>query len=431
MHTATAIVGLQYGDEGKGQVVDCLCADHDVVVRYNGGANAGHNVHIGNESFVLHQVPVGALTPGRLNLLGNGVVVTADALLEEIALLTGAGVDLANFRISDRAHLVMPYHLVEERLRHSLASGMLGEQQTLGTTFKGIGPCYADKASRDTAIRVADLYEPERLGLRLEFIVSMKNATLRALAETLGETFTPFDAKHLADICLDWAKKLKPYVGDTSDMLLKQMGAGARILFEGANAALLDVDQGTYPFVTSSNGSVLGIESGVGLAVSNCIQRVGVAKAYMSRVGTGPFVTELHGDDAEKLRKLGHEYGSTTGRPRRIGWLDLPALRHVVTRNGIDSLVLTGLAILASLPTFRICTHYSSAGTDIRNLPASVEALGRCQPVYEDIVVDEPLGSGTDLPGWAMRLVARVNAEVGPVAGVCVGRRRDQIVWLQ
>ena len=328
----------------------------------------------------------------------------------------------------------MPYHLCEENLRSKIATRLLGEDQTLGTTCKGIGPCYADKASRDTAIRIADLFEMKMLKSRLEFILRIKNATLAALAAQLDEPFVPIKHGDLVSLCKEWASRLRPYVCDTSTFLIENFKQGKRILFEGANAALLDIDHGTYPFVTSSNGSTLGITSGTGIPTSMIGKKIGVAKAYMSRVGTGPFVTELFGPQADQLREVGLEYGSTTGRPRRVGWLDLPALRAMVEHNGIDELVITGLAVLTTLDQFQVCTGYTLNGAPVNHVPASVGVIRQLKPVYQQIKVTSHLmvlESSNELSGWVMELIRLIDQSVTHVSAVCIGKRRDQVLWLQ
>ncbi len=425
---STAVIGLQYGDEGKGQIVDLLSGEHDIVVRYNGGANAGHGVEIGNEKYVLHQIPIGVLTPGRINVLGNGVVISPDALIEEITMLRKSGIDLDGLKISNRAHIVMPYHLQEERLRHQLTTDLLGDEKPLGTTFKGIGLCYADKAYRDTAIRIEDLYHPKALAERLKYIVALKNSTLSGLANEVGVDFPPYTVDELLKQLCYWADILKPFVCDTATVLNEE---GVTLLFEGANSAMLDIDHGTFPYVTSSHGSTLGIPSGTGHFPKD-LDKIGVAKMYMTRVGTGPFVTEIFGDLADRIREVGSEYGSTTGRPRRIGWLDLPALRSMVMINDIDNLILTGLFLLSTLDKFQVCTGYRLGGKIITDIPASIEDIQEIEPFFEEFDVDESVHSSEcmdDLPNWALSLVALIEGEVGRVAGVCIGKRRDQVLW--
>ena len=428
---STAVIGLQFGDEGKGQIVDLLAAEHRVTVRYNGGANAGHSVRIANEKFALHQVPVGVLTAGTLNVLANGVVLDVDGLLGELRTLAGAGVEVGdNLRISDRAHLVMPYHLHEERLRDALAQQVLGEARRLGTTFRGIGGSYADKAARDSAVRVGDLFDPDELRIRLGFIVALKNATLAGLATAVGAHFEPNTVDDLFARCMAWAEQIRPFVTDTSSLLNDRLDAGDGVLFEGANAALLDIDHGTYPYVTSSNSSALGITAGTGVSPVRLRRIIGVAKLYTSRVGTGPFVTEMHGAEADALRERGGEYGTTTGRPRRVGWLDLPALTAAVRLNGVTELFLTGLGVLAGLPEVRVCVGYRN-GAPAGTAPTTAQ-LHRMEPIYEvfpgfDTTVAD-CRRMADLPANARALLARVEAEVAPVAGVCVGKGREQVL---
>src|SRR5262245_59663729 len=352
----TAVIGLQFGDEGKGQVVDRLTEDHDVVVRFNGGANAGHSVWIGQERFALHQIPSGILSAGKHCRIGYGCVVEPDSLLQEIAGLRSRGIEVgANLTISARAHVVLPRHIEEDRRRGA----------PLGTTGRGIGPCYADKAYRDRAVRVGDLFEPG-----------------------IGESFGR------------WAEALRPFVTE------EEWPEDRRILFEGAHAVLLDVDHGTYPFVTSSSCTGLGMPAD---------RRVGVAKAYMSRVGDGPFPTEIKDETAERLRALGDEYGTTTGRPRRVGWLDLVALRHAVRAAAVTEIALTGIAVLKELASFGVARAYRLDGQLTTRFPAHAAALGRAEPVIER------------LPN-AEALIKAIESEVAPVHLVAMGRSREELV---
>jgi adenylosuccinate synthase len=352
----TAVIGLQFGDEGKGQVVDRLTGNHDVVVRFNGGANAGHSVRIGNERFALHQLPSGILSPGKLCHIACGCVVEPDGLVEEIEGLRRRGIEIgANLTISARAHVVLPRHVEEDRQRGG----------ALGTTARGIGPCYADKAYRDQAVRVGDLFEPG-----------------------IGKDFGK------------WAEALKPFA--TED----EWPEDRRVLFEGAHAVLLDVDYGTYPFVTSSSCTGRAMPAD---------RRVGVAKAYMSRVGEGPFPTEIAGKAAERLRTVGEEYGTSTGRPRRVGWLDLVALRHAVRAAAITEIALTGIAVLQGLDMFKVAKAYRLDGELTTRFPAHAAALGRARPVIEDV------------PD-ADALINLIDTEVAPVRFVALGRSREELV---
>ena len=324
----TAIVGLQWGDEGKGKIVDLLTAEHDVIVRYNGGANAGHTVVVGSERYALHLIPSGILYPDKECVVGNGVVVDPEKLLQEIDALRARGVRVGdNLRISDRAHVVMPYHkeqdaALEEYLGAKTASAR--GNLSIGTTRRGIGPAYADKIRRSTAIRVGDLLDPDYLRSRLHVICTLRTAEL----EALGVRTAPLDPDALATQYAAFGERLRPHVVDSVYALHDAMLAGRSLLFEGANASLLDIDHGTFPYVTSSNCSTLGIPSGTGVP-GHVIGRVlGIMKAYSTRVGAGPFPTELDNELGQRIRERGREYGTTTGRPRRCGWLDLVAVRY-------------------------------------------------------------------------------------------------------
>jgi adenylosuccinate synthase len=409
-----AVVGLQFGDEGKGQVVDRLAPRDGIVVRFNGGANAGHSVRVGEERYALHQLPSGVLTPGVLGVIAHGAVVDLDGLFEEIDALAARGIRVEErLVVSDRAHLVMPWHLVEDRIRGG----------TLGTTGRGIGPCYADRAARDVAFRVADLFEAPALGGRLAAAVDLKNALLGALAAHRGEPFTPLDPGEIAAFCRRAADRLRPLVADTTALLSDAAAAGRGLLWEGAHALLIDVDHGTYPYVTSSPCTARG---------TGATRVVGVAKAYMSRVGLGPFPTEIDGPEAEELRRRGNEYGTTTGRPRRVGRLDLVALRHAVRAAGATEIALTGLGVLAGLDRIRIAEAYRLDGTETADFPPTAAALERAEPVYEDLPGFEgdlaSARSWEDLPTRARELVARIEATTAPVRHVAVGPKREQLI---
>jgi len=434
-----AVCGLQWGDEGKGQIVDMLTDRFDVVARYNGGNNAGHSVHVGDEKFALHLLPSGVIHPGQLNVIGNGVVVDPTpetGILKEIAGLRERGVDLGeNLRISARAHCVMPYHREEDRLREAAAAapGNGDDAKSIGTTGRGIGPCYADKAHRTTAVRMCDLVDPDMLKRRLARVLPIKAAVLKALAEVSGLQPDLPDADDLLARAMSWGEALRPHVCDTRHLLADAEDAGKRVLFEGANAVLLDVDHGTYPFVTSSSTSPLGIAAGTGLPTYRLTTVLGVAKAYVSRVGGGPHPTEQDNAVGQHLREVGQEYGTTTGRPRRTGWIDLVALRYAAQLAGCTGLVMTGLSVLAGLATLRLCTGYKLDGEILRHYPADAATLERLEPVYDEMPgfagpVDAVRGYD-DLPEAAKAYVDRVESTVGvPVKLVCVGRRRDQVL---
>ncbi len=430
-----AIVGLQWGDEGKGQITDILTPRFDAVARYNGGNNAGHSVYIGDTKLALHLVPSGIAHAGKLNVLGNGLVVDPSpdtGILKEIDQLIAGDIDpTGRLFISERAHVVMPYHRVEDALREAAFTQARDGDENLGTTGRGIGPCYADKIHRTTAIRVGDLLHPDRLRERLPQIVPIKNAILAALAQHTGQDFTPVDPDALIETALTWGDRLAPFIGDTAAMLRDAQADGKRVLFEGANATLLDVDHGTYPFVTSSSTCALGIATGVGIPTTQLTDVLGVCKAYTSRVGGGPHPTEQPGEVGQHLQQKGNEFGTTTGRPRRCGWLDLAAVKYAVELNGITGIALTGLAVLAGLPRLRVAVGYRHQARRLDHYPPDAATLATAQVDYEELPgFDQPLGDlrhYADLPAAARQYVQRVENYVGvPVRVVCVGPKRAQ-----
>ncbi len=433
-----AIVGLQWGDEGKGQIVDLLTSDYDVVTRFNGGNNAGHSVHIGDEKFALHLLPSGITYSDKTNVIGNGVVVDPSpdtGILKEIDRITERGVTIGNnLRISDRAHAVLPYHKVEDALYEAAASKAMGnDSDTIGTTGRGIGPCYADKAYRSTAIRMGDLVDADKLRAKLSKTVPIKNVTLAALAAHVGREFETLTVDGLFDQVSAWGKRLAPHVCDTRRLLFDAQAANKRILFEGANAALLDVDHGTYPFVTSSSTSALGIGTGTGLPPKQLGQIIGVCKSYTSRVGGGPHPTELLNETGEHIRSVGKEFGTTTGRPRRVGWLDLTAVRYTAQLNGCTALVTTGISVLSGIETLKVCVGYTYRGTRLDDFPADADILAEAEPIYQELEgFSETLGELRDydaLPAAAKRYVETIEQFVGvPVRIVCVGPKRSQTI---
>lgn len=436
----TAVVGLQWGDEGKGKLVDILASENDVVVRYNGGANAGHSVVAGGERFALHLVPSGILSPGALSVIGNGVVVDPGRLLEEIEGLEARGVDTSGIRVSDRAHVVLEYHKSEDGLREELLkAGQAGERvgagasQEIGTTRRGIGPCYADKVTRATGVRVGDLLRPEALRKKVEMACRMKQALFEGLASSAGVSWEAFDADAVVAGALEHGERLRDRICDTTYLLHDEIAGGKRVLFEGANATLLDVDHGTYPFVTSSNSCVLGAGPGSGVPGHMLGRVVGVMKAYSTRVGGGPMPTELVDSTGERIRERGREFGTTTGRPRRVGWLDLVALRYSCMVNGVTELAIMLLDVLAGFDELRVCTSYEIDGEQTsRFLPDSSD-LGRAVPVYETIegFGDEITGVTEldELPAGARAYVSRIESELGvPVRWVSVGPDRAQTI---
>jgi adenylosuccinate synthase len=428
----TAVVGLQWGDEGKGKVIDFLTSKHDVIVRYNGGANAGHTVVVGDQRYAVHLIPAGILNHDKKCVIGNGVVVDPEKLLDEIDSLRSRGIEIGdNLKVSDRAHVVMPYHkqhdaALEEQLA-SAASAADGNV-SLGTTKRGIGPAYADKIHRSTAIRVGDLLDRDALGRKLRFICRLRSAELQAL----GVNAPPLDADDLTRRYAVLGSRLSPHICDTTYLLHDLMAEGKSILFEGANACLLDIDHGTYPYVTSSNCSTLGIPAGTGVPGGRIERVVGTMKAYTTRVGAGPFPTEERGPTGDLIRERGHEYGTTTGRPRRCGWLDLVAVRYSVMLCGVTHIACMCLDVLSTLEEVRICTGYrlpDGRVTD-RFIP-DARRLADAQPIFETLpgwseTIDDVSDRG-DLPDNARRYLDRIEEITGVEIGiVSVGPERTQ-----
>lgn len=432
--TATAVVGLQWGDEGKGKIVDMLADRHDAVVRYNGGANAGHSVVVKGERFALHLIPAGILHPGKPAVVGNGVVIDPDWLARELDALHARGVDTSGLVISDRAHVVMPWHKAEDELRERWLSE--GSLEPIGTTKRGIGPCYADKALRGTAIRVGDLLHPETLRQRLPSICKLKSTMLGAISADPGSvTYKP---EVMLDMCLGWGERFRRYIRDTSSLLLDMLEGGKKVLFEGANATLLDVDHGTYPFVTSSTCATLGVPSGCGVPTNSIGNIIGVMKAYSTRVGGGAMPTELVKTDAEKvlgdrIRQVGREFGTTTGRPRRVGWLDLVAVRYSARLNGTTGLSIMLLDVLAGLDELKICTHYEIDGAKADLFIADGYWLARAKPVYRTLAGFggelQKVRRFDELPAGAKAYVETIQETVAvPVKYVSVGPDREQTI---
>jgi adenylosuccinate synthase len=425
----TCVVGLQWGDEAKGKIVDLLTGDHDFVVRYNGGANAGHTVVSDGQTFKLSLLPTGVLRPGVRAVIANGVVVYPPRFLEEAANLRAAGIAVGdNLLLSDHAHVIFPYHIEEERLSESSPSG-----GAIGTTGRGIGPCYQDKVGRTCAVRVGELLYPDNLRARLRVIVERKNRVLRALSPEARS----FDADTICQDYLQHAAALRPHVTDTTRLLLDAVRQGKRILFEAAQGSLLDVDHGSYPYVTSSNSSTAGVWSGSGVPARNLERVVGVVKAYGTRVGNGPFPTELNdGPDGigERIRKTGREYGTVTGRPRRCGWFDAVATRYTAAVSGADELAVMLLDVLSGLDEVRVAVAYELDGARIDHFPSDAFLLARCKPVYEtlpgwrqDVCGARKL---TDLPADARRYVDRLSELLLlPVSIISVGPDRVQTIF--
>jgi adenylosuccinate synthase len=429
--SGTCVVGLQWGDEAKGKIVDLLGPDHDFVVRYNGGNNAGHTIVRGSRTFKLSLLPTGVLTPGVRAVVGNGVVVYPPRLLEEIAQLQAGGIDVGGrLLVSNHAHVIFPYHLEQERLSEQ------GDGGAIGTTGRGIGPCYQDKVGRVCGVRVGDLLHPELLRERLRFIVPRKNRLLRALAD--GGAVKAFDVGELHDEYTGYGAALRPYITDTVALLHQALARGERVLFEAAQGSLLDVDHGTYPYVTSSNSSPAGVWSGSGVPARKLTRIVGVVKAYTTRVGRGPFPTELDdGPDGigERIRRIGREYGTVTGRPRRVGWFDAVAARATADLAGADELTVMLLDVLSGLKELAICTAYREGehGEPSTAFPGDAYRLEQCRPVYETLPGWSADISGArnlvDLPAAARRYLDRIGELLGrPVRVVSVGPDREQTI---
>jgi adenylosuccinate synthase len=419
-----SVIGCQWGDEGKGKILDLIAERADVVVRYQGGANAGHTVVVGQEKFVFHLLPSGILHPGKRNVIASGVVLDAGQLLEEIEGFEKRGIEIrGRLFVSAAAHLVFPYHKALDRASEGVKGGT-----KIGTTGRGIGPAYADKIAR-TGLRVGDLYDARRFADRLRANVTERNKILQAL---YGAPPLSFDAI-LAEF-QGYAKRLEPYVADTFHLLRDALDAGQYLFVEGAQGVLLDVDFGTYPFVTSSNASALGISAGTGIPPKRVGEVLGVAKAYTTRVGEGPFPTELPPAEADVLRKKGEEFGATTGRPRRCGWFDGVATRFAIQLNGVDSLALTKLDTLSGYDELRVCTAYEIGGETTDRFPVGTTPLDRVVPHYKTMAGwREPVDHVrrfADLPQAARDYVdfvedfLRVRATI-----VSVGPARDQTIF--
>jgi adenylosuccinate synthase len=424
---ATCVIGLQWGDEAKGKIVDLLTREHDYVVRYQGGANAGHTVMVGDQVYKLSLLPSGILSPGVTSVIATGVVINPARVIEELDELAKRGAGNAdNLRISDRAHVIFPWHFAVDRaLDKSTSDG-----ENIGTTGRGIGPCYRDKVGRSHAVRFGDMYRP---GFRsqVEHIVAAKNPVLEVLYPA-GD-FKPLDASAIFREYSAFAERLQPYVCDTTELLLTAAESGQRILFEGAQGALLDVDHGTYPFVTSSNSSGVGIATGSGVPARHIERSIGVVKAYSTRVGGGPFPTEQDNSTGQYLRDRGNEYGTVTRRPRRCGWLDVVAVRYTSRLSGVNSISVMLLDVLSGLAELKICTAYRIDGKETTRFPSQVDDLRRVEPVYqtvpgwkEEISACRSYG---ELPANARGYLQKISELVGqPISMVSVGPERDQTI---
>jgi adenylosuccinate synthase len=421
---STVIVGAQWGDEGKGKIVDLLAERSDAVIRFQGGNNAGHTIVREGQEFKLHLIPSGILHAGTLCVIGNGVVVDPRVLTDELDSLRRRGIDVGGLRISANAHLIMPYHL----LLDLAGEQKLGELE-IGTTRRGIGPCYADKAAR-LGIRMQDLLDPKILRKKIVAALEPKRLTLRPHAKD-----PRLDLHAMVEEYVTYGHRLEQYIADTSRLACELLDAGRGVLFEGAQGALLDIDHGTYPFVTSSNPVAGAACVGAGVGPKDIHEVWGVAKAYATRVGSGPFPTELEGVVADELRAAGGEFGTTTGRPRRTGWLDLVALRYAARINSMTALAITKLDVLSGLDRVPVCTGYRSAeGAELDHFPYHQSVLHHVQPRLEELAGwEEDIGgcrSLEELPEAARSYLDFVADVVGvPVTLVGVGPGREQVIW--
>jgi len=419
--TNTTIIGLQWGDEGKGKIVDSLAAESDYVVRYCGGANAGHTVTVGKEKFALHLIPSGILYEKVVNVIGNGVVFDPEVAIEEIRGLRDRGVKVenTNLLISANAHVVMPWHKQQDKLSET----RLGANK-IGTTARGIGPCYADKANRSTAIRVGELLDEDALAQKIRIIGSIKNSMFKSMYGSNG-----MDVEKIVEQYLEHGRYLAPMIRYTGSLLREAAESEKAVLFEGAQGSMLDIDHGTFPFVTSSSVTAAGVPAGTGVAPKHVGRVIGIMKAYTTRVGAGPFPSELDNEIGEYIRKAGNEYGTTTGRPRRCGWLDVAVVRYAASLSGIDMLSVMLLDVLTGLDELKICTGYRTAeGTfEAYNpaIPEEVECLYETLPGWKENITG--CKNFSELPENAQNYVRRIEQLTGYPAGiVSVGPGREE-----
>ena len=416
-----AVVGSQWGDEGKGKVIDFLATQADVVIRGQGGNNAGHTLVVDGKKFALRLIPSGILNPNTINVIGNGIVFDPKGFFEEIEMLESNGICTKNIKISDRAHIVFPYH----KELDGLAEEARGDNK-IGTTKKGIGPCYMDKTER-SGIRVCDLMNKEVFAKKLKLQIEAKNKIVTGVYEKEAM----FDFDEVYNEFIVYAEKMRPYVDDTTVIVYDAIRAGKKVLFEGAQGMLLDIDYGTYPYVTSSNTTAGGVANGVGIGPNMITNAVGITKAYTTRVGKGPFPTELLDETGDWIREKGHEYGVTTGRSRRCGWLDLVIVKTACRVSGLTSLAVTKIDTLAGLDKLRVCVGYKFNGEVIDYFPASLEDLAKCEPIYEEF---EGWGeevanarSYDELPENAKKYLKRIEEFTDTkISIVSVGPKRDQ-----
>jgi adenylosuccinate synthase len=418
---ATVIVGLQWGDEGKGKTTDFLAEQVRMVVRYQGGDNAGHTVVWGDQVFKLHLVPSGVLYPHITSVIGNGVVVNPATLIAELDMLIARGIDVSKVKVSRSAHVLMPYHVALDKGNEQRLAG-----EKVGTTGRGIGPAYGDRAWR-VGLRMEDLLEPEVLRARLERVLPDKNLVLGSMG------IKPFEVDALVAQAVAWGERLAAHLDDTTWLVQRALAAGEHVLFESAQGTLLDLDHGSYPFVTSSNPVAGGAATGGGIGPLQIDEVMGVMKAYATRVGSGPFPTELHDEIGQGIATRGHEVGTTTGRPRRVGWFDAVPLRYAVAINSVSSIMLNKLDILSGIPEIQLCVAYEVDGQRVDHWPSSGPMLARAMPIYETFEGwTEPIHEVralNDLPENARRYVSAVEDLAGvPIVLVSVGPERSQTI---
>lgn len=426
-----AIIGTQWGDEGKGKITDYLAEDADLVVRFQGGTNAGHTIGIGDEVFKLHLLPSGILREDKIAVIGNGVVVDPEELMEEIKAVEASGRSVSGLRISDRANVIMPYHKTLDRTEESYR-GTKG----VGTTGRGIGPCYSDKTSRH-GVRVGDLVDRTALEEKVRMIYPIKEGLIRAFGGSSQDA-----VEKVIEESMNHGALLRKYITDTAVLVNDAIKDGKNVLFEGAQGTMLDIDHGTYPYVTSSSCVAGGVCTGAGVPPTSIRQVIGIVKAYTTRVGSGPLVTELHDELGEHLQKRGGEYGTTTGRARRCGWLDLVVVRHAVRLSGITSLAITKIDVLNGLSTVKVATDYEIDGERVKDFPASISKLNRAKPVYQEFKgwndwsnedVTRMISDGyRAIPAKMKRYLRFISSNVGvPVGIVSIGPKREETIQLR
>ncbi|WP_010290546.1 adenylosuccinate synthase [Kurthia massiliensis] len=418
--TSVVVVGTQWGDEGKGKITDFLSKQADAIARYSGGDNAGHTIQFEGETYKLHLIPSGIFYSDKTSVMGNGMVINPESLVKELKGLQDRGIDTSNLRISNRAHVILPYHVYQDKVDEESRG-----DAKIGTTCKGIGPCYTDKVQR-IGIRVADLLDKDVFEQKLRSNLEMKNRLFTKFYEVEGLKFDDIFEKFYA-----YGQEIAKYVTDTSKVLNDVIDEGGKVLFEGAQGVLLDVDHGTYPYVTSSNPVAGGVTTGTGIGPSAVTRVIGVSKAYTSRVGDGPFPTELFDEVGHQIREVGREYGTTTGRPRRVGWFDSVVVRHSRRVSGITDLALNSIDVLTGLDTVKICVAYDYNGERITEYPANLHIIEQCKPIYEELPGWEEDITGVrrleDLPENARNYVKRVSELTGiEIATFSVGPDRDQ-----